>query len=90
MRSLDERFDEAFKIVKYGLTPVVWDIELARALESEVDSDKFLDIHIKIDTGMGRMGLLPSEFSELFDEIEKYSHFKIGKKVHKQSIEQAS
>ena len=43
-------------VVEHGLTPVIFDLDVARAL-SEYLRDRSYDIHVKIDSGMGRLGL---------------------------------
>lgn len=52
------------KIIEYNLIQNIYDIEDARALSQEaVKANKTATIHIKIDTGMGRLGFLPNEQS---------------------------
>lgn len=42
----------------FGLTPVVHDLKTAAAFSAEARKrGKVLDVHIKVDTGMGRLGL---------------------------------
>lgn len=57
-------------IVKYDLDQTVYTYELAQALsEAAVKQGKTAHVHIKADTGMGRIGFLPTE--ESLDTIEK-------------------
>lgn len=55
--------------VKWNITETIFNYEKAKKL-SEVakNNNKIVDIHIKIDTGMGRIGFLPSK--ETIKEIE--------------------
>ncbi|NLD36925.1 MAG: alanine racemase [Desulfatiglans sp.] len=49
---------EAFAAVDNGLTPVVYDLDSAERLERVASiRDKRLKVHVKIDTGMGRLGI---------------------------------
>jgi len=49
----------------YNLTPVVWSVEQASALSGEATRrSSSITLHIKIDTGMGRLGLHPGEAVE--------------------------
>ena len=53
---------EAETIVRWDLTPTVTTVEGALALSAMSDRQgKVTPIHIKVDTGMGRFGLLPDE-----------------------------
>jgi alanine racemase len=46
-------------IIKYDLTQTVWSYQTAQALSAAaVASNRSIKIHLKIDTGMGRLGLL--------------------------------
>lgn len=50
-----DNVDECFK---YNLTPTVFDLDTAKKLSSKARSLKQqLSIHVKVDTGMGRIGL---------------------------------
>lgn len=49
-------------VINYGITTTVFQLETARLLsEKAVERDKIARIHIKIDTGMGRIGFTPDE-----------------------------
>ena len=61
----------ACKIVDHELMPTVCTLELARALNRYAQKrKKRIDIHIKVDTGMGRLGIW---HEEAFDFIKKVS-----------------
>lgn len=52
-------FDE---VLHYGLSPVVFDLPLVKALSSAaVKAGRRVGVHLKIDVGMGRLGILPHE-----------------------------
>ena len=58
------------EIVKYDIEQTVYTYELAKAIsDAAVTQNKKACIHIKVDTGMGRIGFLPNE--ESLDTIEK-------------------
>jgi alanine racemase len=53
---------EAETIVRWDLTPTVTTVEGALALSAMSDRQgKVTPVHVKVDTGMGRFGLLPGE-----------------------------
>ncbi len=56
------------EIVEEGLEQTVFSLDFARALSERATAEgKTVPIHIKIDTGMNRVGFLPSE--ESFEQI---------------------
>ena len=51
---------EAARLYEFDLTQTVYSLETARALSDTASSLKIkINIHLKVDTGMGRLGLLP-------------------------------
>lgn len=51
---------QAELLVSYNITPTVCEFEMAEKLsESAVKMNKMAKIHLKVDTGMGRIGILP-------------------------------
>jgi alanine racemase len=61
--------NETDDIVKHNITATVTDFKRAKLLSDKcVNENKICDIHIKIDTGMGRLGLF---YNECLDEIVK-------------------
>ena len=55
-------------LLAYRLTPVIYDLRIARALVTQMPpAAKPYPIHVKIDTGMGRLGLNPDEWPALLE-----------------------
>jgi alanine racemase len=49
-------------IIKYNLTPVVFDADILDGLSRQADKmNAEVGIHLKVDVGMGRLGILPGE-----------------------------
>jgi alanine racemase len=77
---------QAAEIVRHRLTPTVNSLELAQALSAAVaeQGEANLPLHIKVDTGMGRFGLLPEELLDFARALARlpglslegiYTHF---------------
>lgn len=65
-------------LVDYRLTPVLFQSALIPLLEKEAESQGVtLPVHIKIDTGMGRLGILPEELITFIKKILRYKRIKI-------------
>lgn len=66
------------EIIKYNLTPVVYQRGFLHGLAKSARRKKMqANIHIKIDTGMGRVGLLPSEAKGFVKEAAALPNIKI-------------
>src|SRR5918994_3690257 len=64
----EDHLDDFFA---YSLTPVVHDLLRLNHLEHAVKQrGATLDVHIKIDTGMGRLGLVAAECATWISEIK--------------------
>lgn len=71
--------------IQHDLTTTVYDLESARFLDRAArDAGQKLRVHVKIDTGMGRLGALPTDAMNLFRHITRldaldvegiYTHF---------------
>ena len=65
-------------LFKYKLTTTVCDEELARALNSKAKLRGLrLNVHIKVDTGMGRIGVLHQDAQALVRKIHKLKFINI-------------
>jgi len=57
-------------IFEFGLTPVVWSVGQAQSLSQEaVRLGKSINVHVKVDTGMGRVGISPEMAVRTVSEI---------------------
>ena len=64
--------------LSYRLTPVVFQIEKAKALNAvAAQHGTSVAVHVKIDTGMGRIGVRYDEVSELADELKRLEHLRV-------------
>lgn len=62
-----DNFDAVFQ---HRLSPVVFDRENLHGLAKKAAKlEKRLDVHLKVDTGMGRLGILPEETESFVHEI---------------------
>ena len=62
--------DAAREAVEKGLTPILYDLETARILDRESERlGKKTSIHLKLDTGMGRLGISDSETAPFLKRI---------------------
>ena len=65
-------------LIRYRLTPVVYSAELVEALAVALDPcDSPLDIHLKIDTGMHRLGVLPQDVIAVARKIKSSSTLRL-------------
>ncbi len=81
--------------VRYNLTPTLITLEQAQALSREaLRAGKKLPVHIKVDTGLGRFGLLPEEVESFVKEVASlpgltleglYTHFSVADEVNPDS-----
>jgi alanine racemase len=71
--------ERAEEVVKYGLEQSVYSLEVAQALsEAATAQNKTVSVHIKIDTGMGRIGLQANDDTiEIIKNIYKLPNLKI-------------
>jgi alanine racemase len=66
-------------LLEYGFQPVVCSQEQLQALaEAAKRKEKQIIIHVKVDTGMGRMGVRPDQILTFLDECKKYPEVSIG------------
>lgn len=71
--------DQADEVVRLGLTPVVFGEPLAQALSQACQRQgRETDVHIKVDTGMGRIGLMPEDAADFICSIARYPGLRIS------------
>lgn len=67
--------DHIDKIIKWGLTPTVYQVDFARELSKR--ASKAVKIHVKLDTGMGRLGFRKEESISAIMEIAGMKNIEI-------------
>ncbi len=71
--------EDADLIFQYQLTPVIYSYETAQALSIKaVALGREIGVHIKVDTGMGRLGVFPVDLSTLLDAVSTLKGIKIA------------
>lgn len=66
------------KIAEYGLTPVVYQEGFLKAIANDAGKcNKKINIHIKIDTGMGRIGVLPEDAVDFVKDAASQKNIKV-------------
>ena len=74
---------DADELVRWGLTPTAYRLEFLEALAAATSSP--IDVHLKIDTGMHRVGAAPERLAELVTGVRAplrlgavYTHFPVA------------
>ena len=63
-------------IIAAGLTPVLYEISEASAFDA-VCAGRPIDVHLKVDTGMGRLGVPLGELDEFLRELRRFPSIRI-------------
>jgi alanine racemase len=65
------------EIVAAGLTPVLYEISEASAFDA-VSSGRPIDVHLKVDTGMGRLGVPLAELDAFLRDLRRFPSIRIA------------
>jgi len=66
-------------IVKHHLTPVVFDVQIADLLNKyALDAGLTIDIHVKIDTGMGRVGVRYERAADFAVALRRFDNLRVN------------
>jgi alanine racemase len=72
---MNPNIEEFDKLTENGLEPEIYSFELLKAIdEYGTQQSKNIKIHIKLDTGMRRLGFEPSEIPELAENLAQMPH----------------
>jgi len=70
--------EEVEAVLEYHLTPMLYRLEIAEALSAAASiRGKKVPIHIKVDTGMGRIGVLAEEAPDFMNRVQKFENLEI-------------
>jgi alanine racemase len=68
----------AAQIIRYSLTLTIYDIEVARSFDRAArEMNATINVHIKVDTGMSRLGLLPDQVTPFFRSLRNLRNLNI-------------
>ncbi|HEV2883002.1 MAG TPA: alanine racemase [Pyrinomonadaceae bacterium] len=83
---------QAGALVKHRLTPVVYRHDTAEAFDRAArEAGVVADVHVKIDTGMGRLGVRPEEAAEFARTIKNFANLRVdGLMTHFASADDAA
>ncbi len=71
--------DEAYKVVNSLLDQTVCSLDLAEALDQEArKAAAYVNVHIKVDTGMGRIGVKPEEVSAFTHRMQRFKNLHLA------------
>ncbi len=75
-------------IIQYGLTPVIFDVDAAAELSAAaVKAHTRVPVHLKVDVGMGRLGIMPEQVAPSIEALSRlpgivlrglFSHFPLA------------
>jgi len=82
---------EAKELIHYGLSTGVSDYSFARELSSQAEKlGKTVGVHLKIDTGMGRLGMLPDKLPGFMEQTQSLKNILVeGIFTHLSSADEA-
>ncbi len=70
--------DEVKMITYHNMIPVIWNVEMASVLNKEAErQNSYVKVFVKVDTGMGRLGIEQSRLFEMIKEISSMKRIKI-------------
>ena len=64
------------EIIAAGLTPVLYEVSEASAFEA-VSEGRPIDVHLKVDTGMGRLGVPMAELTDFLRDLRRYPSIRV-------------
>lgn len=69
---------EAGYVLEHNLTPVIFSIDTASEISKEAaKTGKIVPVHVKIDTGMRRLGVLPGQVEQFFGRLKELKNITV-------------
>ena len=70
--------DQTPLLIEHDLTPIIYRLDLLERLDlSAREAGRTVNYHLKVDTGMGRLGVPYSELSAFLDGAARYTNVKL-------------
>ena len=78
--------------IQHRLTPVIYRLDMLDALnQAATEAGTIVDVHVKVDTGMGRLGVRFDQISEFAGAVERFRNVRIdGLMTHLAAADDAS
>jgi alanine racemase len=69
---------QADELIELGLTPVLFRLDAAAALNERARAhNRVVNVHVKVDTGMGRLGVPLSELADFIAALKPLTHLRL-------------
>jgi alanine racemase len=69
---------QAAACIQQGLVPVVYRLDMIEALDRAAkDAGATVDVHVKVDTGMGRLGVRWDELGPFVAELKRFDNIRV-------------
>jgi alanine racemase len=84
--------DQANLCVQHKITPIVYSVEMIRALnQAAMAAGIVADVHVKVDTGMGRLGVRFDQWNDFVTAIAQFKNIRVdGVLTHFAAADDAS
>src|SRR5688500_18294245 len=70
--------DQEYACIKHGIATVVYRLDMVEAMDRAArDAGLKADIHVKIDTGMGRLGVRPDAVPEFCNSLRQFRNIRV-------------
>ena len=70
--------DQEYACIKHGIATVVYRLDMAEAMDRAArDAGIKADIHVKVDTGMGRLGVMPAAVPEFCEGLRRLRNIRV-------------
>jgi alanine racemase len=83
---------QAAACIQHRLTPVIYRVDMLDTLNQvATDAGAIIDVHVKVDTGMGRLGVRFDQLSDFVGTLERFPNVRIdGLMTHLAAADDAS
>ena len=69
---------QAAACIQHKLTPVIYRLDMLETLnQAASEANEIVDVHVKVDTGMGRLGIRFDQISEFAAALERFRNVRI-------------
>jgi alanine racemase len=70
--------NQAAACIQHRLTPVIYRVDMLESFnQAGIDAGVIADVHIKVDTGMGRLGVRFDQLSELVGSLNRFQNVRV-------------